>query len=107
MAAIGKKYDTEKTMWHLLPYDALSYVAQVMTFGARKYGPGNWRQLEAPEDRYFSAMMRHLTAWRSGERFDPETGLPHLAHAATNALFLLWFDLKRANLSRKQAFRKG
>ncbi len=103
----GIKHDSGKPQWHLLPYDALSYVVKVMTFGADKYGPGNWRQLEAPEDRYFSALMRHLAAWQLGERFDPETGLPHLAHAATNALFLLWFDLKRSNLSKKQASKKA
>jgi len=36
------------------------------------------------------------TLWQSGERFDKESGLPHLAHVACNAIFLLWFEIKKA-----------
>ena len=39
--------------------------------------------------RVHDALMRHLRAHWDGESIDPETGLPHMAHAATNALFLL------------------
>ena len=36
--------------------------------------------------RYLDAMMRHLRRWTSTDGLDPETGLPHLAHVAWNAL---------------------
>jgi hypothetical protein len=103
---IGKKHDQNKPQWHLLPYDALSYIVKVMTFGAFKYGPDNWQKLQRPSDRYFSALMRHLAAWRSGEHFDSETELPHLAHVATNAIFLLWFELQSVKPSQKDPHKR-
>ena len=36
--------------------------------------------------------MRHLQAWRMGERLDEESGYPHLYHVATNMMFLEYFD---------------
>jgi len=101
----GIKYDSGKPIWSLLPYDALAYVVKVMMFGASKYGAGNWRRLEDAPDRYFSALMRHVVAWRNGERLDPETLRPHLAHAATNAIFPSWFELKALKLVKSHAVK--
>lgn len=85
----GRKADAGKARWDLVPYLALSRVVDVLTFGARKYAPENWRQLSEPRRRYFAAAMRHLIAWWRGERIDPESGLPHLACAISSLLFLL------------------
>jgi hypothetical protein len=30
---------------------------------------------------YIDAVRRHLTAWFEGEELDPDSGVPHLAHA--------------------------
>jgi hypothetical protein len=46
------------------------------------------------ERRYFAAAIRHMVAWKSGELNDSETGVSHLAHAATNLLFMLYFSKK-------------
>ena len=43
-----------------------------------------------PISRYFSAAQRHLLAWNDGEDNDPESGLPHLAHASCNLMFMLY-----------------
>ncbi len=88
----GKKFDTEKANWFLLPMESVSEIVKVMTFGANKYGKANWKLLANCEERYFSAAMRHLEAWQSGQLNDEESGLPHLAHAACNIIFLLWFS---------------
>jgi hypothetical protein len=64
-------------------------VAKVLTFGAAKYGENNWQGLDAFSQRYLAALLRHVFAYGSGEKADPESGLPHLAHAACCALFLL------------------
>lgn len=85
---VGRKYDSGKPRLDLLPFDALAEVAKVMTFGANKYGDDNWRMVE-PASRYESAMLRHYAAHKAGEQVDPETGMSHLAHMATNALFIL------------------
>lgn len=88
----GKKYDTGKLRWDLLPFEEVEDVVRVMTFGAAKYDPNNWQLVEGARWRYLAAAFRHLVAWIKGERLDSETGLPHLAHAVTNLLFLAWFD---------------
>lgn len=89
MSDIGRKDDTGKAPWHLLPWGAVEEVVKVLEFGAKKYAPDGWRHVPNGESRYFSALIRHLVAWREGEWLDPESGLPHLAHVVCNALFLL------------------
>lgn len=84
---IGRKDDTDKLRWDLLP-ESLEDVVKVLTFGAKKYSPDGWKQVPEAQPRYFAATMRHLWAWRRGEDLDPESGLPHLAHAACCVLFL-------------------
>lgn len=87
------KYDSGKLRWDLLPWPAIQEVVHVMTFGASKYAPNGWRHVPGAKERYFAALHRHLYAWSEGERIDPESGLLHLAHVATNSVFLLWFEL--------------
>ena len=95
MPVVGRKSDSEKTRWDLLQFDMLKEVAEVATFGAKKYAPDNWKKVPDPVDRYFSALMRHLVAWRMGEETDEETGFRHLAHACWNVLSLMWFTRRR------------
>lgn len=87
----GVKHDQGKAPWHLLPPDAMDEVLKVLDYGANKYAARNW---EAGMDwsRPFSAMMRHMWAWWSGEDIDQESGLSHLAHAACCVLFLLAYN---------------
>jgi hypothetical protein len=92
-AKAGIKYDQGKTRFDLWPWRAFETVAKVITFGAEQYGVENWQELPDFERRFFGAAMRHLTAWKLGEKTDEKTGLPHLAHAACNVVFLLSKDL--------------
>lgn len=88
----GAKNDVGKTRAGLMVTDfprALLSVAQVSTFGADKYAPRSWRSVPDARDRYTDALFRHLLAQAAGELEDPESGLPHAAHAAWNALALL------------------
>jgi len=88
----GIKFDADKPRWDLLPWAEMEDVVQVLTFGAKKYGAYNWRSVPQAQERYFSAALRHITAWKSGEIIDPESGLPHLSHAISSLLFLDNFD---------------
>lgn len=87
----GRKFDSDKRPWHLLPMKPIEQIVDVLAYGAKKYAANNWQKLADPEDRYYAACLRHLTAWRMGETTDPESGIHHLAHAACNLVFLLWF----------------
>ena len=82
------KFDAEKLRYDLVPPSAVKAMADVLTFGARKYKPNNWKNCQDPE-RYLAALIRHIEAYRSGEELDTDSGLPHLAHAMTNLAFLL------------------
>lgn len=87
--APGVKLDTGKPRWDLLPWRALRGVVDVLTFGAKKYCDNGWQSVPGGRSRYTAALLRHLAAHEQGEVLDPDSGLPHLAHVATNALFLL------------------
>lgn len=84
------KFDSGKLRYGLIPPEATKALAEVLTYGAKKYKPNNWKNGEP--DRYVDALYRHLEAWRAGESHDDESGLPHLSHALTNVAFLLWFE---------------
>lgn len=91
----GRKDDGGKLRYRLLPVRPLRRVVEVLEFGARKYAVDNWQKVPEARERYTDALMRHVEAWRGGEQVDPESGLPHLAHAICCALFLLWFEGER------------
>jgi hypothetical protein len=81
-----------KPPFALLPWVSLRVVALVMKAGAEKYAPHDWRR-GASWSMYWSAILRHLTAWYEGEDLDPESGLSHLAHACASILILLHYAL--------------
>jgi hypothetical protein len=89
----GQKFDAGKPRMELLPFDVLEEIAKVLTFGAEKYAPDNWKMVPDLQHRYTGALLRHLAAWQRGEKTDSETGLSHLAHVGCNALFLVWGEL--------------
>lgn len=74
---------------HLLPPTAMSQTAWVLALGAHKYGPWNWRGSKVEAMTYVGAIMRHLSAWTSGEDLDPESGKSHLAHIAAGCSILM------------------
>ena len=90
----GMKFDSNKPRHSLLPKGAINSVIKVLEFGAKKYDADNWQKVNNAKERYYNAAMRHIDSWWNGEKRDPETGIHHLAHAATNLFFLMWFDNK-------------
>lgn len=83
------KADQGKPHPSWVPVALIEGVMAVREYGNQKYhDPDNWKQVE-PE-RYHQAMLRHiLAAWNDPYKIDPESGLPHIAHVATNIAFLL------------------
>ena len=91
-AEAGNKSDAGKPRWDLMSFPLLDQVAQVLAAGAAEYGAENWRKVPDARARYRAALFRHLCSFMCGERSDPKSGLPHLAHAACNLMFL--FELE-------------
>lgn len=90
----GKKYDEGKPRTDLLPFKALTEVSKVLALGANQYGEWNWAR-GMNWSRLLGAALRHLFAWGGKENIDPDSGLSHIAHAATCCLFLLEYELRQ------------
>lgn len=88
----GKKYDSGKPRLGLLPPYATVAVARVLSIGALKYSPSNWKYVAGGETRYVDAALRHLFSYMADEKTDPETGENHLSHAICCLMFLLDHD---------------
>lgn len=94
---LADRYNSGKLRWHNVPMFILRPVAEVGAMAEKhpdnpkgKYGTYNYlRGLKANET--LDSLKRHLDSFESPYEsdLDKETGLPHLAHIAWNALALL------------------
>jgi hypothetical protein len=66
---------------HLWPVTATALGSLGLLDGMLKYGRSNFRAVGIRASIYYDAASRHLNAWFEGESVDPDSGLPHLAHA--------------------------
>jgi hypothetical protein len=92
----AKRFDQGKPELHWLDAwsPALMEVARTFMYGAKKYGPYNYKKGAAYSQSYNCA-RRHMMKWFNGEEFDKEAydvsgeKISHLAFAAWNILRLL------------------
>ena len=95
--AQGAKADKDKPRPSLVPPALIDGVMRIREFGTARYGdPDNWRNVDA--ERYHDALLRHILAiWEDWKAVDPDSGMPHLWHAACNIAFLMQYmeDEKR------------
>lgn len=89
-----------KALFGLIPMRALTGVARVFAYGARKYLPGNYHSATLDDgagQRYVSAAQRHLAEMQlpnglhtpeSLAALDPESGLPHIDHVICGMIML-------------------
>lgn len=92
---LGLKDDSGKLRFDLILPEFEEGIAATLTVGAEKYAPNSWQHVENATERYYASLRRHINAWRQGEEIDPEDNIPHLAHAACNIMFLMYFDNQR------------
>lgn len=95
----GRKDDIKdgKLRWDLLPLDLIEKIVEVYDFGAKKYAPETWKQLEDGERRYKAALLRHLCEHDKGHLRDNESHLLHAQHICWNAIALLYFAIQKEN----------
>jgi hypothetical protein len=87
----GARYNDSKPDLSLIPLGTLEDEARVWMYGKAKYAAWNWAKgmdWSVP----YACLLRHMAAWQRGEENDPESGLPHLAHAACNLRMLTLFS---------------
>lgn len=107
-----QKRDAGKPQMSRFPWRAGIPVVRVLEFGKFKYGEwGGWKKVDNAIERYTDALFRHVADLaeygldhldicesHNGDRpFDCRdcSGLPTLAHAVCDGLFLLWFAVKK------------
>jgi hypothetical protein len=93
------RYDSDKPMWNLLDWEFIHEVVLVLTKGASKYSPENWKK-GMNFSRPFNSLIRHVYSWWRGENNDPETGCSHLAHACANLMFLFRYTIDKEKYER-------
>lgn len=92
-SSVAIKHDDGKLPLHLLPFDSLEAVTEILAFGAKKYGERNWEK-GMDWSRLFRAATGHLWAWFLRRGNDPETGRSHLWHAGCCVLFLIAYEIR-------------
>lgn len=83
----GTRLDEGKLRLDLVPTDVIKHLAEILTQGTNKYAERNW-ELGMKWSRVLGSLKRHLQAIELGEDFDKESGLKHIDHVITNAIFL-------------------
>jgi hypothetical protein len=91
MADEGLRYDEGKLRWDLIPVEPLEALARVYTIGAQKYAEQNWRK-GMKWSRVIAPILRHLAAWRKGNRFDLEGQFEHLAAVIWGCVTLMEYE---------------
>ena len=86
----GGQKGVKLARFDLIPPIPLKQIAEVYGHGAKKYAERNWERGYAWSKSY-GALMRHITAFWSGETFDQELGTHHCANVAFHCLALMEF----------------
>ena len=81
-----------KTMFQLVDPVFVEGFADILTMGAIKYSPDNWKKVDRSE--YERATYHHWNEYLKGNKIDDESGKSHLYHLACNIMFLDWSDRK-------------
>lgn len=84
-----RAFGVRKPSAQFIPPVAIIEEAVVMALGAEKYTAFNWQDDPVDATTYYSAAIRHLLQWFSGEDRDPESGASHLAHVRACMAILL------------------
>ncbi len=82
------KYNEQKSEYHLVYKSFLDLISKVRQYGIKKHGSSfDWRT--TPNIMHYDAALRHIFAIFENEEYDKDSNLPHLAHAASNLMFLI------------------
>ena len=100
MSDKGLKFDSEKPRISLIPAEAILGLADVLTFGAKKYGDHNWSN-GIEFTRLMDAIDRHHLEFKMGIDLDKESNKSHLLHMMANICFLYWLLLHKPEFDNR------
>lgn len=87
----AEHFSANKLALDQIPVEMLQALAAVYQFGEMKYARDNWKRGTDWHEFYGSA-LRHIVSFWSGQSIDPESNLPHLAHAIWNLTTLMYYE---------------
>jgi len=82
----GLRYNKGKLSWSLVDFESFEDMVRVLEIGAKKYSDNNWKK-GFPLSEVMESLLRHAFAIMKGEMNDLESGLSHIAHIQSNAMF--------------------
>lgn len=101
------KADQSKPRYDLMMPEATDMLARVFAYGVQKYGMERNCELGFAYGRLFAAACRHMWAFWRGQENDPESGLPHLAHAEWNIHMLLTQTIRKTGKDTRWQYNEA
>tara|TARA_R110000772_G_scaffold267971_3_gene393603 strand:+ start:35511 stop:36062 length:552 start_codon:yes stop_codon:yes gene_type:complete len=89
---VGKRNDSGKLKWHLIPIPAMLAFCKVWHGGAVKYAEEQWRG-GLKYTRIYRPMMSHLNKWLTAGSYDKELGTHHLMMVAWGCFVLYMYEV--------------
>lgn len=80
------RYNFGKPRWSQVHFESLIPMVRVLEFGEQKYGKSNWK-INLDRTEILESLSRHLFSLMDGEEIDKESGLSHIGHIMSNAMF--------------------
>ncbi len=81
------RFNLFKPKWSQVDFKSLEPMVQALEYGEVKYSKMNWKK-GLPATEIIESLLRHAFAMLDGEELDKESGLPHIGHLQSNAMFL-------------------
>lgn len=103
--SVGTKNDKGKAPLHFLIREFLEGTSHALEFGSKKYSAWNFTG-GINYTRLTDAAQRHIIAFLSGEDLDPESGLPHLDHAAASLNMLKYMTVYKKEFDDRHKTHK-
>lgn len=85
----GTKNDAGKPDLSLFPREAIEAGSRAFMFGIKKYGTRNGWKKETTIDGNTASLLRHIFAWKDGEKVDKDSGLDNLDLAMARLAMLI------------------
>jgi hypothetical protein len=86
------RYNKGKLAWGLIHWKCLSFMVEVLMFGAQKYAPNDWKK-GMNRTKLLESMQRHVSALFDGETHDEDSKFHHIGHVMCNCMFYAFYVL--------------
>jgi hypothetical protein len=83
----GDRFNEGKRKWSLVDFESLEPMVEVLESALSKYNKNNWKK-GLYVNEMCESLLRHTFSFLNGEDNDKESGISHIGHILSNAMFL-------------------